>query len=94
MKAIRLCLCLVILLSTSACGPKESETKIPDLKHETIRADVLGVFDQQYTVGTIDKNNYTIDKATDSHWIINGTLTATNDECTLNGKYTLINTFP
>jgi hypothetical protein len=90
MKAIRLCLCLVILMSTSACGPTESETKIPDLKNETIRADVLSIFDQQYEVETIDRNIYNIDKATESHWIVNGTITLTNNECTLYGKYTLL----
>jgi len=90
MKVIRMCLCLVILLSTSACGPTENETKIPDLKDPTIRTDVLSIFNQQYKTENIDKNIYTIDKATESHWVINGTITLTNDECTLSGKYTLL----
>ncbi|KAF0227210.1 MAG: hypothetical protein FD179_307 [Erysipelotrichaceae bacterium] len=90
MKAIRLCLCLVMLLNTSACGPTETETKIPDLRDETIRAAVLRFFDDQYEIETIDKNTYDIEKTTETHWIINGSLTLTNEECTLSGKYTLL----
>ncbi len=90
MKATRLCLCLVMLLSLSACDPAKPETEIPDLKDETIRAAVLSIFDGQFNVINIDKNVYNIEKKTDSHWIINGTLTLNNEECTLSGKYTLL----